>query len=564
MKYKDTGYGDEFVGKYYRITYKGIGIYEAYHQAASQEEWKSFLDSNAAKWLKKPSVSKYDKGYASFFTEEGYRMFTTLVLPVFVSVLNAKQITTMQFEDIPYKYELIYHDEHQVVVDLSKTKKPVVENLLEGYSYIMNEAASINFKKTPPRKSKTITNKDDLKYLAEISIEEASEKNTIMRLFGDFGDGPKYNPYDIITMPARSFGGLYKKDNKYIASKKTNSSSITTTIGLWIFNKSFIEPFCDILGYINTPVTKDVYEDVNDKLSYALLEDKITVQNLKDFIMQSQILMSCCSAIASSHTELMFSMEELLNKKKEELNKKYGDKIKNNDLVAAKAYENELISYARDILKDDPAVDMFNSGARSSWGNNFKNMYCCRGIVIGTNKDIHFVPSSYINGMNPETDYVAIADASTTGPFSRARKTASGGYVERLLMASTAHVRILQKNSDCHTDKYITIDLDNKNVKDWYYSNIIDGSKLVTLTPDTKDKYIGKPIKLRFSSLCKSKNGCICEACAGPLFNMIGISNVGVGSSILGSSLKNAAMSKFHSTEVKLAHPNVNTIFGLE
>lgn len=433
-------------------------------------------------------------------------------------------------------------DEYYSEIDSNSELEAISEvgSVSFGASY---NSGGINFKKPQKRTTKTITNKDELKEILSIDHFKAAEKSTIMDLFANFGDGPRYEPYYLIEIPPHYYGGLSKTNKEFPSSHKTNNSKFTTTIGLWIFNKAFIEPMSDILGYINEPITGDVYDSLNKKVSYALLEDKITVKQLKDFIMQSQIMMSCCSALASSHTETMFTMEQQISKKKEELKKKYGDKIKENDLIASKEYENELIKYTKDLLKDDPAVDMFNSGARSSWGNNVKNMYILRGPQKGTDGSYKFVDSSYIEGMDPK-DFKVIADASVGGPFSRSRKTASGGYIERLVQMSTSHLKILPKGSDCGSDKYIEVELNKSNIKDWYFSNMIEGSKLVELTPENASKYIDKTVKLRFSALCKSKNG-ICEACAGTLFNRIGLTNVGVATSIMASSMKNKAMKAY-------------------
>ena len=318
----------------------------------------------------------------------------------------------------------------------------------------------------------------------------------------------------------------------------------------------------DVLGYINEPVNKGVYGSINKKISYALLEDKITVEQLKEFIMQSQIVMSCCSAIASSHTEIIFSMQELIAKKKEELLKqdKYKKCIENTDLAAMKDLENELITYAKDILQDDPSIDMYDSGARSSWGNNFKNMYLMRSGIKKTDGTFSIVTSSYIEGMD-EKDYTDINDAAVGGPFSRSRKTASGGYLERLLLGATAHLH-LTETEDCGSTQYIEIDLTKKNTSDWYYSNMIIGSKLIELTPDNASKYIDKRVKIRFSSLCKDKEG-ICKACAGSSFRRIGIGNVGMATSILGSSLKNRAMKQFHDTSISLSTLKPEETFGI-
>ena len=452
-----------------------------------------------------------------------------------------------------------YNDINEIQAFINEVSSDEDDSINYLYDNVYTEVA--NSTQTKKRVSKKITNKDDIEYIISMTHDKASEKSTIMELFGDFGEGPKFNPYDTIDIPANKFGGLSKINKSITSSKKSNKTPFTTTIGLWIFNKSFIEPLSDILGYINTPITADVYEDINQKISYALMEDKITVEQLKDFITQSQILMGCCSALASSHTDLIFSMEDKISKKKQELEKKYGSKLDHADLITAKAYENELIAYAQDLLKDDEAVDMYNSGARSSWGNNFKNMYLTRGPIKHTDGTYKVIRNSYIEGLNKE-DFADVADAAVQGPYDRSQRTASGGYLERQLVASVAHIKILPKGSDCGTKDHINVLLTKKNSKQWLYSFVIENNgSLTELTTDNIDKYIGKTVKLRYSMMCKAKNGGICEKCAGTLYNRIGITNVGVAGSILGSSLKNALMKSFHNSTLNLYEVKPEDIF---
>lgn len=588
---------NKFIGKYYRFTYDGIGIYEAYHQACMKlkrfDLWKDFLnDAKKTKWLPNPDndIKEYRSSYRSFFTQKGYDYFTRLVLPTFLQLLDKKNILLQEFSDVPLKYKLIYSDDFQVVVDLNQAISSIkewnnfsstnnndelnsfLESLSSHNSYVksvLSEATGINFI-TPPKRIAKHLSPEDTKYILSINHTRACEKSLIMDLFADFGDGPKYDPYDIIEVPKGSYGGLSysknpeDKEDAQSSSKKTNSVKFTTTAGLWVFNRAFIEPMSDILGYINTPITDDVYGSINSKISNALLEDKITVRQLKNFIIQGQIMMSCCSALASSHTETMFTMEEKIAKKKAELlaSPKYKDMKKNADLVLMKDFEKEMIDYAKEILRDDPAIDMFNSGARSSWGNNFRNMYIMRSGLKHTDGSYTISTTSYIEGMNPE-EYPAINDASIGGPFDRARKTAGGGYLERLVLGSTAHLRILPKNSDCGSTKYLSVLLTNKNVKDWMFSYIQGSKGLEEITPETKDKYIGKTVKIRFSSLCKKPNGCICEACAGSLFRRVGITNAGIASPIMMSSLKNASMKSFHSNSTDLSIVDPTNVFSL-
>ena len=162
------------------------------------------------------------------------------------------------------------------------------------------------------RISKHIEKPDDVKEILELTHERACEKSLIMEWFADYGNGPKFNTYDIVSIPKGYYG-----------SSKKNKNQFTTTVGLWVFNKSFIEPFSDILGYINEPITNKTYGKINKKLSYALLENRITLDQLKDFVTQSQILLSCTSAICPSHTMDMLLLTNKAQKKKKELENKY-------------------------------------------------------------------------------------------------------------------------------------------------------------------------------------------------------------------------------------------------
>lgn len=418
------------------------------------------------------------------------------------------------------------------------------------------------------KKSKTITNKDDINYILSIDHKKASEKDTVMQLFADFGDGPKYNVYDLIKIPPKTFGGLsnssdeYNKNDAQESSKKTNKSEFITSVGLWIFNRSFIEPISDIIGYINKPITKKVFGNINEKVSYALLEDKITIRQLKNFIMQNQILMSCCSALTPAHTEALLYMQEDIEKKKAELEKKYKKELDAGDLVVMKKMENELIDYAKDLLEGDDSLDMYDSGARSTYDNNFKNMYIMRSGAMQTNGDVKIITSSYISGLK-EKDYVINADASIGGPYSKSKATSSGGYLEKQLTAATAHIKTPKEGTDCGTKDTITVNLNKGNIKDWYYSYILQNGKLIELLPENADKFINKTVNMRFSALCKNKDGTICEACAGTLFRRIGIDGVGLTSMNIGSALKNKRMKAFHDTNINLYKIDPEKAFNL-
>ena len=84
------------------------------------------------------------------------------------------------------------------------------------------------------------------------------------------------------------------------------------------------------------------------------------------------------------------------------------------------------------------------------------------------------------------------------------------------------------------------------------YNYIISGSSLVELTSKNRDKYLNKKVKLRFSSMCESKEY-ICSKCAGELFYKMGVKNVGLLNDTMAGVLMNAAMKKFHDATVKFS-----------
>ena len=403
----------------------------------------------------------------------------------------------------------------------------------------------INKPKNQVRHAKEVTNKKDLEYLLNITKEEASKKSTIMNLFADFGNGAKYNTYDILKVPA----------GKLVIDGKKNKNQFTTTVGLWIFNIGCLSDVSHITGYVNKTINGDVYEEINSQLSYAKLEDKITIQQLKDFIMMSQLYMSCTSALTNSHTMKMLLVNAAVDKKKKELEKKYAEGLKNNDLKVISNMENELLQFARDYLGDDPSADMYNSGARGKWGNNFKNMYVMKGPIRRTDGSYGCVTSSYIDGIKP-SEFVDTNDSMVGGPYSRSGKTRDGGYKEKLFVSAFQHVKIIY-GKDCGTDKYITVTLTESNIKDYMYCYIIEGSKLVEITSDNRDKYIGKTVKMRFAHMCKCKTG-ICEKCAGGLFKRLNMTNVGVATSQVASTLKNKCMKSFHDSTLKMCTFNTD------
>lgn len=406
--------------------------------------------------------------------------------------------------------------------------------------------ATTNTDKMPKRTAKVVTNKEDLDYLLNTTSDDCTKLSLMMECFGDFNGKRRFNPYDILHVPPGVYGPPDKK----------NKNAFTTTVGLFVFNRAFIEKeLIPTLGYVNEPVTKKVFKKLNSKVSYAVIEDDIPLEYMKRFILLTQKFQAYVDILSPSFTPAMLNSGHLLAKKKEELIKKYQKGIEECDTAAMQEMENELLKDAKELLKDDPSIDMINSGAKISIGNNYKNMFVMRGASRNSDRtkgEFSVILGSYMDGI-PRDEYAAFADSLTGGPYARAKKTEVGGAWEKMFVRAFQHVMIDDKLEDCGTKRTIDVKLTKDSIKEWLYSYMVEDGQLVELTSKNMDKYIGKTVKMRYAGLCESK-GNICHHCAGTLFTRIGIYNVGVASYAICSKLKNLSMKSFHDSTVKMVH----------
>ncbi len=405
------------------------------------------------------------------------------------------------------------------------------------------------------RKSKKITSPKDIEYLVNIKEKDITT-SFIMDIFGEFETGQRFRPYDIIEIPANSYGPEGEKNKK----------PFVTTVGIWIFNKYFIEEdLFDMFKYVNKTIDKKMYGKLNNEISVAVLEDRLPLETMKRFNMKTQKCMPYISILAPNYTDKMLTCTEVINKKKKELYKKYEEQIKKGDEIAASRMEKELLDFAIEYMGDDPSMDMFISGARGSIGNNFKNMFVMKGVIKdpdpNAKQKYNVAMSNYIDGISPD-EYALFANSLAAGPYARAKKTENGGYREKLFLRAFQHLTLDPPGSDCGTKRYIEVILTESNINEWMYSYIIEGSKLVELTSQNKSKYIGKKVKVRFSALCESKTG-ICNKCMGNLYYRLDKTNVGTSLTQIPSVQKNIAMKSFHDSTQSLYDMDLEKIFQL-
>ena len=157
-----------------------------------------------------------------------------------------------------------------------------------------------------PRKGRMIK-EEDVQYLLSLTSEDCLKTSVFMECFGSFNGKVRFNTYDIMTVPPKSY--------------HNNKNEFTTTVGSWFFNKGCIDypGLFDELGYFNEPFTKKAYGALKDKLSMAILEDRVTTQQFKQWIMCMQKFMNYSTVICSTTSEDMLLISKKIEPKKKEL-----------------------------------------------------------------------------------------------------------------------------------------------------------------------------------------------------------------------------------------------------
>lgn len=402
------------------------------------------------------------------------------------------------------------------------------------------------------RKPRILTSKEDIDYFLNLKEKDIT-LSFIMETFGNFNGKVKYNPYDEFVVP----GGFYKSpDGKYVIK-----NSFRTTAGSYVLNVYLLQPsLMGIKLYTNEEFTKGFINKMNKRLSYAYMENDIELEVFQRYLMKSQAAMSWVTALSTNQTLTMLTLKNKIEPKKKELAKKYEKELKDGNAIVAEKMEKELLDNAKEILKDDESYDWIRSGYRASWGNNIKNMYIMKGAMQDpiTGK-YNIALSSYAEGISKD-EYLYLANSLAAGPFARSSKTSVGGYWEKLITSACQHMQLLPEGSDCKTNRLLEVDFSKEDPELYIYSYVKEGSSYVELTSKNLDKYRGKKVKIRFSSLCEAKDG-ICHRCAGNFLYRIGIKNVGMVMAQLGSKLKNISMSSFHNSTVTYHDINVEKMF---
>ena len=344
-----------------------------------------------------------------------------------------------------------------------------------------------------------------------------------------------------------------KAKMKLAANEYINTTDIETTLGRFLFNKLVIEGFIDSImpgGYFNETVTSKSFGKImNDVVAAALMEEKIPlIPNVTKFIQYFEFYgLKLVASLSPSITPGTFDVNDLINKRKQELLANLPEHPTTVDYIKV---EDELVEYAKMLLKDDPGMTIYSSGARGSFDDNYKNISIMIGPVLNpaTGK-YDIVTNNYVDGITKQ-DLPAVGNSIVNAAYPKAVGTEEGGYKTKQFFATYQSIVLDEPGTDCGSKGYLTVTLTSDIINSYLYQYIAeaDGS-LTLLTEENKDKYLNKTVNFRSPIGCLSEK--ICSKCAGERYYKLGIENAGLTAGRISNGLMNANMKAFHITKVK-------------
>lgn len=372
---------------------------------------------------------------------------------------------------------------------------------------------------------------------------------------------------DITSQLLKDYFAVYKgKDSSRFEPNDTfmlfkdqyyNKTNIKTTIGRYIFNL-FVLPvvYLEHFGYFNEVLTGDSIGGIQKKLANLILEDKASPLDYHHYLDYGEFLgmNTAYYLLPSMNYEINTPIPKVI-KRRDELFKQYEKELAAGDPNVTDKIEKELLDMAKEELvkSGNPSYDFFAS-KEFKFANNYKKSTIMGGAFIHPSTEkIVVSKANYADGIGLK-DYPIFTNLTTAGAYARGVSTQDGGAETKRLNKSMQATTLDAAGSDCGTELGARVIITDKNKNMFKYRYIFDPSnskKLIYLTADNLDSYVGKEIKLRSPLYCKGET--VCSKCAGELFYKLDMPNAGLLTSTYSGILMNRSMKTMHDASIKFS-----------
>ena len=366
-------------------------------------------------------------------------------------------------------------------------------------------------------------------------------------LLKDNYNDPIMNMDDIVTI-----------DNNWINSFGTvmSNKSIETTVGRLVMNAILVkDPFKDKIDFINEEFNN---KSLEKKYIHGKFKDgEITVEEFTRYLDLVMYIEGFANTLSLSATEKAITpppgKEAFKKKMIEGIVKEYGKDALKNPTIMAKL-EKALSEFDDEYLKGDEANGRLISGKVKNMAR--KKLFLTFGIGNSFKHEAEPVIDSLDKGIGKDPEKLAILfNDARAGSFSRGAETQQGGVIAKETLRATSDVKILDK--DCGNKIYIPILVTKENRVDLVDRYIFD-KKLLLLTKENIDSYIGKVVNMRSPLYCKLENH-LCKYCTGVMLGKYE-NGVSILATTFGGTVLKESLSKFHGSNLEIVKITKNIL----
>lgn len=366
--------------------------------------------------------------------------------------------------------------------------------------------------------------------------------------------------YNIMDMSSDKFSkediAAREQATKLMAKDEKKAQEINAELAKKRFqaNYAFDVDVKQFVTYKNFTLTAGDMEKVYKEMAELFIDGKITAHAMQQFIDNLNWLgFTLVPYMAPSMDVLSMNPTKEIKKIREDVFKEHKDIIDNNDVIAYNnVIEPKILKQAAQILDEKGSTGkmIFDSGVNGSFNGNYKITAVARGVVAKSDDASQYTiaTSSLVEGVSKK-EIATAGDIAVQGSLGRAIDTRQGGYKVKQFNAGFQSVVADAPGTDCGTPYTIKVTLDDKNYNDYLYRYVVERGQLVLLDRDAKSRYVGKTVDMRTPFFCQTPR--ICSKCSGEMIGKLGIKNIGLTSSNIGSALLNASLKAFHSLSVK-------------
>ena len=368
-------------------------------------------------------------------------------------------------------------------------------------------------------------------------------KNDILKLVGKFkGKSRQYSFKSKVVLQKGDYKGI--------------SAPLETSFGRLIIN-TVIFSHCDA-EFQDVQFDSKTTGKVFGRLADAVIKGELPISQFKASLnYYERFAFSMAPYVSPSIDVRVIAMgDEVLNLKKK-LIEDNREALDNNDYVVADKICRELIAKAKEVHADSDHLEHYESGAsKMSWTNDFQLGGIMMGSLptgSGSSAGFKVSTASLLEGM-PVEELMDYSNYATIAAYFRAKNPEIGGTYLKLLLVYLSTLKLGKKDSDCGTEMTLTKVISQGDAKEHIGSYIVENGKLVRLSWDNIDSYVGHPVELRSPVYCKDVH--LCNKCVGDLiFNIVGEGGpVGIEMTKKATELTQKSLQKTHDMSLKLVH----------